>query len=167
MRARPLVAKCGIRDDAAVETTRAQALAERVHSDDREPDGTPRLWHIRRVAGATPPEGQAVAWLHEALEIGAISEQELLENGLGSEELRALRLLNRSRASSADRAYLAHLDLIAQASGRAGELARMVKIADLEDRRRHPLVREGGWSPPYGRALARLLEAGARPAMTG
>jgi hypothetical protein len=35
----------------------------------------------------------------------------------------------------------------------------MVKIADLEDRRRHPLVREGGWSPPYARALARLLEA--------
>ena len=150
-----------------METTRAQALAERVHTDDREPDGTPRLWHIRRVASATPPEGRVVAWLHEALEIGAISEQELLEAGLSSEELRALRLLSRSRASSADRAYLAHLDLIAQASGQAGELARMVKIADLEDRRRHPLMREGGWSPPYGRALRRLLDAGARTAMTG
>jgi hypothetical protein len=145
-----------------VETTRAQALAERLHSGDREPDGTPLLWHIRRVARTTPQDGQAVAWLHEALETGAVSEQALLEDGLGSEELRALRLLSRSRASSADRAYLAHLELIAQAAGPAGELARMVKIADLEDRRRHPLVREGGWSPPYGRALARLLESAPR-----
>ncbi|HEY7076306.1 MAG TPA: hypothetical protein VH418_13085 [Solirubrobacteraceae bacterium] len=145
-----------------METTYARALAERLHSGDREPDGTPLLWHIRRVAGATPREGQAIAWLHEALENGAISEQALLEDGLGSEELRALRLLSRSRASSSDRAYLAHLELIAHAAGYAGELARMVKIADLEDRRRHPLVREGGWSPPYGRGLARLLEAAPR-----
>jgi hypothetical protein len=100
-----------------------------------------------------------VAWLHET---GAISEQQLLEAGLGSEELRALRLLSHTRASSADRAYLAHLELIVHAAGEAGELARMVKIADLEDRRRHPLVREGGWSPPYARALSRLLEAAPR-----
>ena len=103
-----------------METTEAQALAERLHSGDREPDGTPLLWHIRRVAHTTPQDGQAVAWLHEALETGAVSEQALLEDGLGSEELRALRLLSRSRASSADRAYLAHLELIAQAAGPRG-----------------------------------------------
>ncbi len=32
----------------------------------------------------------------------------------------------------------------------------MVKVADLEDRCRHPRVRPDGWSPPYERALARL-----------
>jgi hypothetical protein len=139
-----------------VETTRARALAERLHSDDREPDGTPLLLHIRRVAEATPPAARSVAWLHEALESGAISEHELLRDGLGSEELRALRLLSRSRASRSERAYLAHLELIADAAGVAGELARMVKIADLDDRRRHPLARGDGWSPPYARALRQL-----------
>jgi hypothetical protein len=142
-----------------VETTRARALAERLHSDDREPDGTPLLLHIRRVARATPPAARAMAWLHEALEMGAISEHELLRDGLGTEELRALRLLSRSRASRSERAYLAHLELIADAAGHAGELARMVKIADLDDRRRHPLARADGWSPPYARALRQLLAA--------
>jgi hypothetical protein len=151
-------------EDAVVETTRARALAERLHAGDREPDGTPRLGHIQRVAFATPPEARAVAWLHEALEIGAVSERELLEHGLGTEELRALRLLNRSRASNSDPAYLAHLELVMHAAGRAGQLARMVKIADLQDRRHHPLVRAGGWSPPYSRGLAMLLESGGRPA---
>lgn len=148
-----------------METTRAQALAERLHSHDREPDGTPLLLHIRRVAGATPREGQTVAWLHEALETGVVSEQTLLEHGLGSEELRALRLLNRSRSASSDGAYLAHLDLIRHAAGPAGDLARMVKIADLQDRRRHPLVREGGWSPPYARALATLTQPRGQAAL--
>jgi hypothetical protein len=150
-----------------VETTCARVLAERLHSNDREPDGTPRLWHIRRVARATPPEAQAVAWLHESLEVGAVSEQELLEAGLEMEELRALRLLSQSRASSSDDAYLAHLELIARAAGYAGRLARIVKIVDLDDRRRHPQVRPDGWSPPYGRALAMLIEAGlAQPVVS-
>jgi hypothetical protein len=148
-----------------VETARARALSERLHRDDREPDGTPRLEHIRRVAGAVPRESQAVAWLHEALESGNATEHELLRQGLEADELRALRLLSRSRASRSDSAYLAHLQLIVYAAGRSGRLARTVKVADLADRRRHPLVREDGWAPPYARALELLLErAGERAA---
>ena len=37
----------------------------------------------------------------------------------------------------------------------------MVKIADLEDRCRHPRVRPDGWSPPYSRALRMLSAATA------
>jgi len=100
-----------------------------------------------------------VAWLHESLETGATTEHDLLREGLGGDELRALRLLSRSRASSSDAAYLAHLDLIARAAGPSGELARIVKLADLDDRSRHPQLHEHGWSPPYARAFATLRGA--------
>jgi hypothetical protein len=78
--------------------------------------------------------------------------------GLDSEELRALRLLHRTHDSRSDRVYLAHLGLIARAAGRAGGLARLVKIADLQDRWLHPRVRADGWSPPYARGLGLLSD---------
>ena len=131
----------------------ARLTAERLHAGDREEDGTPLLWHIRRVASSVPAEAQTAAWLHEALEWTAVSEQALLEEGLTSDELRALRLLHRAHASRAEDAYLAHIRLIANAAGPSGRLARLVKIADLEDRRLHPRVRGDGWAPPYARGL--------------
>jgi hypothetical protein len=146
-----------VHDPLAMETERARAVAERLHTSDREEDGAPVLWHVRRVARGTPMEARSIAWLHEVLERTAVSEQELLEDGLTIDELRALRLLHRTADTRSEHVYLAHLDLIACAAGRSGDLARMVKIADLEDRCRHPHVRPDGWSPPYARALDRLL----------
>jgi hypothetical protein len=136
-----------------MDTDRARLISERLHAGDREEDGTPLLQHIRRVAHEVPAEARTVAWLHEALEWTAVPEQELLANGLTTDELRALRLLNRTHHSHSDRDYLAHLYLIARAAGSSGGLARLVKVADLEDRRLHPRVRPDGWSPPYARGL--------------
>jgi hypothetical protein len=147
----------------AVETSRARALAAALHADDREEDGTPLMRHIRRVARRTPAEAQALAWLHEALEATGVPEHELLAGGLTLDELRALRLLNRATDSRSGRAYMAHVELIARAEGESGRLARMVKVADLEDRRLHPHVRLDGWSPPYARALLLLQTADERP----
>jgi hypothetical protein len=140
----------------AMQTDRAQVLAERLHAGDREEDGTAVLEHVRRVARRTPEEARSVAWLHEVLEFTAISEQKLLQEGVTSEELRALRLLHRTADTRSDRVYLAHLELIVRAAGRSGNLARMVKIADLEDRCLHPRVRPDGWSPPYELGLQLL-----------
>jgi hypothetical protein len=142
-----------------VESSRARAIAERLLAGIREPGGTLLLAHVRRVAAAAPPEARAVAWLHELLETGSVSEQVLLADGLSSEELRALRLLTRPGRSHSDTAYLAHLDLIAQAAGHSGELARLVKIADLADRQQHPIIRADGWVPPYALGHERLLHA--------
>ena len=142
-----------------METGRARAIAERLHLGDREDDGTPVILHVQRVASAVPEEARTVAWLHEILEWTAVTEQELLIAGLTSDELRALRLLNRTTDSHSDHHYLAHLGLIAQASGDSGRLARIVKTADLKDRRLHPYVRRDGRSPPYARALELLSEA--------
>jgi hypothetical protein len=142
-----------------MDADRARAIAERLHAGDREEDGSPLLRHIARVAGAAPVAAQTVAWLHEALESTAVSEHELLADGVTTDELRALRLLARAEDSASDSVYLAHVELIARAAGRSGRLARRVKIADLEDRRDHPRVRPNGWSPPYERGLRRLREA--------
>ena len=143
-----------------METERARAIAERLHAGDREEDGTPVIRHMQREV---PEEARAVAWLHEVLEWTDVTERDLLVAGLTSDELRALRLLNRTTDSRSDSRYLAHLELIARANGRSGHLARVVKTADLKDRCLHPHVRRDGWSPPYARALKLLLEARDEP----
>jgi hypothetical protein len=131
----------------------ARVIAQHLHASD------PILLHVRRVASRTPAEARAVAWLHEALESTEVTEQELLMYGLGTDELRALRLLRRATDSRSDDVYLAHIELIARAAGRSGRLARMVKIADLEDCRLHPRLRNDGWSPRYELGLRRLRES--------
>jgi hypothetical protein len=142
-----------------METWSARAIAERLHLGDREEDGTPLIRHVRRVAMAVPAGARPVAWLHEVLEWTAVTERELLLEGLTSDELRALRLLSRMIDSRSERRYLAHVELIARAAGRSGDLARIVKTADLGDRCFHPHVRRDGWSPPYARALHILQQA--------
>jgi hypothetical protein len=140
-----------------MEIVRARLIAERLHADDREEDGTPLLVHIRRVVRLVPDEARAVACLHEALEWTGVTEQELLMEGLDVEELRALRLLQCTRGARSDHVYLSHLHLIACAAGRGGRLARVVKIADLQDRCLHPRVRADGWSPSYRLGLALIM----------
>ena len=136
----------------------ARAFAEALLADDLEEDGTPALEHVRRVARMVPAEARPVAWLHELLEATAVTEQELLMEGLTRDQLRALRLLRRANQARSDGVYLAHLELIAQAAGESGRLARVVKIADLEDRCLYPRVRHDGWSPPYADGLDLLLD---------
>ena len=142
-----------------MESARARAIAELLHAGEREPDGTPLLHHVRRVAHLVPVEARAVAWLHEALESPGVTEQQLLMADLTTDELRALRLLCRTGSARSRRVYLAHVELIALAAGRSGRLARVVKIADLEDRCRYPRVRSDGWSPPYADGLTLLRDA--------
>jgi hypothetical protein len=145
----------------------ARAMATRLHEGDLEEDGASVLWHLARVAGRTPAEGRAIAWLHEVLERTAVPERALLESGVTTEELRALRLLRRTNDSHSDQVYMAHVELIARAAGHSGHLARLVKVADLEDRLLHPRVRPDGWSPPYARGLQRLQEALQQSAEAG
>jgi hypothetical protein len=141
-----------------MDLARARAFAETLHAGEREPDGTPLLDHVRRVVQMVSAQARPVAWLHEALESTGVTEQELLMQGLTEDELRTLRLLRRTSDARSDAAYLLHLELIALAAGRSGYLARMVKIADLEDRCRYPRVRLDGWSPPYADGLDLLLD---------
>jgi hypothetical protein len=158
MDARPLARRVALRQNRwTMDPAHARALAEMVHAEDRDEHGTRTLPHVRRVAQIVPAEARAVAWLHEALDSTAVTEEELLMEGLTTDELRALRLLHLTSHARSDRVYLAHLELIGRAAGRSGRLARMVKIADLADRCLHPRVRPDGWSPPYAERLDFLL----------
>jgi hypothetical protein len=144
-----------------METESARLLAERLHAGDHEEDGTPLLEHLRRVARRADPDARAVAWLHEVLEWTAVSEHELLTEGLDADELRALRLMYGAHRAHSDGVYLATLGLIGGAAGRSGRLALLAQIANLQDRCLHPRVRADGWSPPYARGLALLMHHGA------
>jgi hypothetical protein len=146
---------------AQMDADRARALAERLHHGQRHRDGTALIEHVRRVASAVPGDARVVAWLHEALEHTAISEEALLASGLRLDELRAIRLLTRDLALRSDETYLAHVDRVARARGPGAELARTVKRADLADRAHHAPGNGAGWSPPYGAGLDLLQGGGA------
>lgn len=145
-----------------VDADRARALAEKLHHGQRDAGGALLIDHVRRVAAAVPGEAVVVAWLHEVFEYSSISEEALLAEGLSVDELRALRLLTREEDARSDASFLAHVELIARASGAGAGVARSVKRADLADRTLNPRIRANGWSPPYEDAL-RILRGAAPP----
>ncbi len=138
---------------------RARALAERLHYGQRDAGGASVSEHVRRVAGAVPQDARVVAWLHELFEYTPVSEDELLAEGLSFDDLRALRLVTRDEDSHSNARYLAHVELIARATGAGASVARTVKRADLADRASHPVIRSDGWSPPYELGLEILRKA--------
>jgi len=142
---------------------RARRIAERALRGSLDATGEPLIVHVRRVAKVAPVFARSVAWLHDVLEKSSVSEEELLASGLTDDELRALRLLTRFSDSRSETDYLAHVGLIARASGSAGDIARAVKRVDLADRQRHPNRRADGWHPPYRAALVLLEENGSKP----
>ena len=118
-------------------TTRsAKRFAERTHAGVMDRYGEPVLDHVRRVAAVVPPAARTVAWLHESLECTTVSAAELRRAGATADEVRAVRLLTHKPDADAA-AYRAHVEKIARAPGHAGELARIVKRADLQDRLDH------------------------------
>ena len=139
---------------------RARAIAERAHGGQVEPSGRPYIDHVRRVARAVPPEMANVAWLHDVLEWTDVTEEDLAAAGLAPAECAALRLLTRPDEPD-DESFLAHVRVIALTPGHAGDIARIVKRADMEDRLRRPRDPAAAWVPPYRRALGILAEAAA------
>lgn len=138
----------------------ARRLAERVHAHDLDRYGTPLLAHVRRVAALVPREARTVAWLHEVLESTDLDLDALRAAGAGEDEVLAVQLLTRDPAGDAA-AYEEHVRRIADAPGRAGDLARAVKRADLQDRMLHqePCAAGVPARPPYRRALSVLASA--------
>jgi hypothetical protein len=88
---------------------------------------------------------------------------DLRARGLTAVEESALGLLTRGRSES----YEVYIRRIALAPGRAGELARTVKLADLDDHLGH--VRKPRRAPPYSWARRVLERPGVEsfPALTG
>jgi hypothetical protein len=134
----------------------ARNIAHYSHLEGRDRFGD--LWteHVERVAAAVPQEAQAVAFLHDVLEQTQTPAAELLAQGLTIDELATLKLLTRSDLES----YEAHALRIAWAVGPEGELARCVKIADLDDHLARGMIPAG--APPYGWARRHIVVAQER-----
>ncbi|MGZ4171548.1 MAG: GTP pyrophosphokinase [Solirubrobacteraceae bacterium] len=107
----------------------ARKLARLRHGDQRDRFGGLEIDHLERVAASVKTEARAVALLHDLLEHTSTSVQELEAHGLTAEELTAVLLLTRRPAES----FELHALRIAQARGPAARLARMVKLADIDD----------------------------------
>ncbi len=111
--------------------------------------------HVTRVAASVPPDAEPTAWLHDLLEKSGLRMVDLAPRGLTADEREALELLTRRR----EECYEAHTLRIAHARGPAARVARMVKLADLDD---HLAQRWAPGDPPYGWARGHIENAIAR-----
>jgi hypothetical protein len=131
----------------------ARDLARERHAGQRDRLGRPLIEHVERVVARVPPRVQPLAWVHDLLERTVTDVAELRVRGLLGTEETALALLTR-RPEEAFELYLLQ---IAHAPGLAGEFARVVKIADLEDHIEDQ--RQGHFvlgAPPYRWGLRHL-----------
>ncbi|MFL5864934.1 MAG: metal-dependent phosphohydrolase [Solirubrobacteraceae bacterium] len=130
----------------------ARAVARRLHSGQVSRSGEPLIEHVERVAGAVAASDRALAYLHDVLERVDSATDELRELELTDEEWDVLGLLTRRSRES----YKLYVMRIARADGRAGAIARSIKLADLDDHLRHrqPRARTPDYSWARGQILA-------------
>ncbi|MGE0233595.1 MAG: phosphohydrolase [Flavobacteriaceae bacterium] len=103
----------------------ADRLAETAHKGQRDKTGAPYIDHVRRVSAAVMPgEERVVALLHDVLEKGGMTEEDLSAAGLPATIRAAVDAMTRRRGES-DEAFVRR--------AAANELALPVKKADLED----------------------------------
>src|SRR3954468_14870424 len=120
----------------------ARNIAHYSYVQKRDRHGELLVEPVARVAARVPPEARTLAWLHDVLERSPTSVAELSDQGLTAVELAALRLLTRAPGES----YELHVLRIAYAGRAAGRLARVVKLADLDD---HIAQEWVPGAPPY------------------
>ena len=135
----------------------ARSVAHYSHVRQRDRRGVPIVEHLARVVAAVPAEARPLAWLHDVLEHSPTTTSELCGQGLTSLELAALELLTRQAGES----YELYILRIAYARGDAGRLARVVKLADLDDHIARPWI---AGDPPYAWARRHIDVGCARAA---
>jgi hypothetical protein len=134
-----------------MEPATAHGIASQNHVGQRDRFGDPVIDHLARVAAAVPPDARATALLHDLLELCPSAARQLPGKGLTRIELQALELLTHAPGEP----YEAYVRRIAEAPGPAGRLARIVKLADLDDHLAHATIPSD--APPYAWARKHLL----------
>lgn len=129
----------------------AQQIACISHVGQRTRFGDLVLEHLEHVANAVAPEARTVAWLHDLFELTPLGRETLRAYRLTTLEELTLELLTRAPGKP----YVEHISRIACAPGRPGQLARAVKLADLDDHLSHARIPPG--APPYAWARHRVL----------
>ncbi len=104
-------------------TKKAMRLAFEVHKEQTDKTGLPYIYHPIHLAEQMDDEASAcVALLHDVVEDGEVSFEELLAYGFTEEIVDAIRLLTHEEAVP----YLAYV-----AEVKKNPLAKKVKLADL------------------------------------
>lgn len=109
--------------------------------------------HVERVAQSVPPAYRALAYLHDVPERSERVVEELHEHELTESEYEVLELLTRE----IDASYAGYVMRIVRADGRAGRMARAIKLADLDDHLRQRRLAVP--APNYGWARGQILAA--------
>lgn len=112
----------------------AKAIATVLYHGRVDWSSLPEIGHMERVAYSVPPDCEVVAWLHDAVEDGLTTFGALKEAGITDVEYSALFLLTRMP----EEGYLDYIRAIRAADGQAGEIARIVKLADNRDNMNRP-----------------------------
>ena len=139
-----------------MDTAKARNIAHYSHLDRRDRFDEPVIEHVERVAAAVPEDARTVAFLHDVLEHTQTTLDDVLSQGVTPTEFAALELLTRSPEES----FESHVLRIAHAPGAPGELARTVKLADLDDHLARSSLPSG--APPYGWARLHIVAAQER-----
>lgn len=146
-----------------MEPETARSIAYYSHHGRRDWLGELLIEHVSRVVAAVPPPARATAWLHDVLEHSDTRPGALLKEGMTELEAEALDLLTRRP----DEPFELHMLRIAHAGGPAGEVARAIKIADLDDHIAQSAGDPRRWEmPPYAwarRHLAASMERAWTP----
>jgi (p)ppGpp synthase/HD superfamily hydrolase len=117
-------------DDLLVQTRTAATIAERVHGDQQKRrDGSPYMNHIREVvAGVTTPEARIAAYLHDTMEDGGITVEQLRAEGISEPVIEAVKALTMPPPAERGMSYQEHIERIVKPN----RIATEVKIADLK-----------------------------------
>jgi hypothetical protein len=134
----------------------ARGIAYSSHHGRRDRRGELRIEHVVRVVAAVPPAARTTAWLHAVLEDSDAHAATLRADGMTALEEEALGLLLRAD----DERFELHMLRIAHAPGPAGDVARAIELAELDDLLARSAADPDRWdTPPY--AWARRHIAGA------
>ena len=136
----------------------ARSIAYSRHHDQRDRRGALLIEHLDRVAANVASHERAIAYLHDLLEWTDVSYETLRADGLTDHEAAALELRTRTPGAL----YELYVLRIAYAEGRAGRLARAVKVADLEDHLQISSEHSLPGDPPYGWARRQIAIAQER-----
>jgi len=140
--------------------SRAIVIAATAHQEQRRKDGSPYVLHPLRLMFRMKSEAERItAVLHDVVEDTDWTLEGLREEGFSEEVLEALDCLTHPRGEP----YEAYIERVA-----ANAMARLVKIADLEDNlnlRELPQVspRDLERSAKYHRHWRRLCDESTNP----
>jgi len=107
------------------------AFAKALHDGQYDKMDRPYYEHLERVASIFVPGSDEwiTAWLHDAIEDGHTTEEELLAFGITPLVIQALQLLNHQKGEK----YHVYIWRIKLDTTPAGNIARRVKISDILD----------------------------------